>query len=88
MTKRFLTRQIKPSFGGRNGSKHDRHFLYGKFRSVGAFKEPKVEDNMFTACGWLPDDSTLLGNKSGEIRIMNKYTGEVRIQFFVYFLVY
>ena len=71
ITKRLITRQRKPRFGGIQGRKNNLRYLYSRFRSAGCIKEPD-DDSIFTCCAWFSYmENICLGTQTGDVKIWN-----------------
>ncbi|XP_047124036.1 DDB1- and CUL4-associated factor 1 isoform X2 [Hydra vulgaris] len=75
ITKRLYARQTRPRHGGIYGSKHNRRYLYSKFRSSGCIKDTE-EDCLFTCCAWLNNEGICLGTQTGDVKIMSSSYGQ------------
>jgi len=75
MAMRIQSKQVNPRFGGINGTKYDRKYVYSKFRQIRTFKEGEGE-YAFTSCSFSYVDQFLfLGTSGGEMATFNLDTG-------------
>ncbi|KAJ8047078.1 DDB1- and CUL4-associated factor 1 [Holothuria leucospilota] len=76
---RMLKRSINPRYGGVDGARCTRHFVYSRFRPAQTFRELE-EDSCFTCAAFtkhtnFKDTLLLVGAFSGELKLYNMFTG-------------
>ncbi|CAG2112664.1 unnamed protein product [Medioppia subpectinata] len=75
MTTRLQRRSIFPRFGGLNGSKMDRKFIYSRFRPIRSFRDPESTSS-FSSCAFSYVDQFLfLGTLTGDLAAFNLHSG-------------
>lgn len=57
ITTRIQRRPIFPRFGGTNGSKMDRKFIYSRFRPIRSYRDPESSSS-FSSCAFSVSPST------------------------------
>ncbi|KAJ7515195.1 hypothetical protein O6H91_22G005000 [Diphasiastrum complanatum] len=72
---RLAVREIKPPYGGMHGNRHNRHFVYSRFRPLRTCRDESV---LVTAATFLCQASILAaGSHAGDIRLFDSNTGNV-----------
>lgn len=72
---RFFRRQIFPQYGGQDGVKFDRKFIYSRFRPIRSYRD--ADDGCYTCCAFSVDEVYLmLGTHSGDLKFINVQTSE------------
>ena len=80
ITKRLSNRQIYAPHGGVRGCKHNRRYIYSRYRTTGYIKDSE-EECVYTTSAFLPDSESLcLGTRNGDVKIVNYY-GQVSKSF-------
>ena len=77
---RFARRSsARPPFGGSDGRRLDRKYVYSRFRPVKTYRvdgEQEQESTQFTSCAIMPDDSFILaGTYQGDVKLFNINSG-------------
>ncbi|XP_022253323.1 DDB1- and CUL4-associated factor 1-like [Limulus polyphemus] len=66
---------IHPKYGGHDGARLNRNFIYSRFRPVRAYRDSEGT-SYFTCCAFSPCDQFLfLGTYAGELKVYNIHTG-------------
>ncbi|ESN96091.1 hypothetical protein HELRODRAFT_67592 [Helobdella robusta] len=70
ITSRLFRRQVFPRYGGLEGGKLDRKFIYSRFRPLRSFRD--AEENVFSCCSFSADEEyVVLGLCTGELKMFN-----------------
>lgn len=73
---RMLQKQVKPPFGGVEGSRYDRKFVYSRFRPLRVYRDAEG-DNCFSCCAFSACEQWLmLGTYTGDLKLYNVHTAE------------
>lgn len=74
-TSRLSRRQIVPQYGGQDGVRFDRKYVYSRFRPIRNYRD--AEDGSYTCCAFTVDESCLMmGTYAGELKFINVQTSE------------
>lgn len=72
---RIQRREIHPKFGGYDGARLNRKFIYSRFRPVRAYRDSEGSSS-FTCCAFSTCDQFIfLGTLAGELKVYNLHTG-------------
>ncbi|XP_076304060.1 lisH and WD40 domain-containing protein mahjong isoform X1 [Tachypleus tridentatus] len=72
---RLQRKEIHPKYGGYDGVRLNRNFIYSRFRPVRAYRDSEGT-SYFTCCAFSPCDQFLfLGTYAGELKVYNIHTG-------------
>lgn len=75
MTARLHKRQIHPQYGGYDGARMNRKFIYSRFRPVRTYRDSEGSSS-FTCCAFSScEQFLLLGTFSGDLKAYNMHTG-------------
>ncbi|XP_041347553.1 DDB1- and CUL4-associated factor 1-like [Gigantopelta aegis] len=80
ITSRLMRRSVFPPYGGLDGTRSNRKFIYTKFRPVRTYHDG--EDDGFACCSFMSSENQLmLGTFSGELKMFSLSTGEETASF-------
>ncbi|XP_046327233.1 DDB1- and CUL4-associated factor 1-like isoform X2 [Haliotis rufescens] len=75
ITSRLRKREICPRFGGMDGARCNRKYIYSRFRPVRTYRDG--DEDGFACCAFSSDEKyLLLGTFSGDVKLSSKLTGE------------
>lgn len=79
ITARLQRRVTFPRFGGIDGAKMDRKFIYSRFRPFRTYRDPDDSD-CFTCCAFTACDQYLIfGTSSGSLQLYNQESGQKEV---------
>lgn len=75
LTARLTTREYKTTYGGINGNRRDRQFIYSRYRSLRTCRDNS--SSLQTSMAFLKDSLLAIGFHSGELKIFDTYHNNV-----------